>query len=167
MHLPIMMDTSASARDLWPRILSEAEEAASREHVLAPLIADCVVSRASLADAVCRRIASFRAPPAAAAPLLTALHPFATEDAAILSAGADIAVVLERDPRRPRRSTSFFMRRAFSRFRATVLQTPFGGSTVASSRFLSKGAHHAPCRSTFIPPRVWASGYSSTTRRAS
>jgi 2-keto-3-deoxy-6-phosphogluconate aldolase len=53
------------------------------------------------------------------------------------------------------------------RFRPTVLQTPFGGSTVASSRFISKGAHHAPCRSTFIPPCVWASGYSSITRRAS
>jgi serine O-acetyltransferase len=99
MHHPIMMDTSASARDLWPRILREAEEAASREHVLAPLIADCVISRASLADAVCSRIASLLAPPAAAAPLLTALRLFATEDAAILSAaGADIAVVLERDP---------------------------------------------------------------------
>jgi serine O-acetyltransferase len=99
MHHPIMMDTSASAADLWSRILHEAEEAASREHVLAPLIADCVTSQASLADAICSRIASLLGPPAAIAPLLTALRLFAAEDPAILSAaGADIAAVLERDP---------------------------------------------------------------------
>jgi serine O-acetyltransferase len=99
MHHPIMMDTSALAPDLWSRILHEAEEAASREHVLAPLIADCVTSQASLADAICSRIASLLGPPAAIAPLLTALRLFAAEDAAILSAaGADIAAVLERDP---------------------------------------------------------------------
>src|ERR1700752_2108144 len=57
-HVPIMMGTNASARDLWARILREGENAASREHVLARLIADCVSSRASLADAVCSRIAS-------------------------------------------------------------------------------------------------------------
>jgi serine O-acetyltransferase len=94
-----MMDTSALAADLWPRILREAEEVASREHVLALLIAECVISRASLADALCSRIASLLGPPAALAPLLTAFRLFATQDAAILSAAdADIAAVLERDP---------------------------------------------------------------------
>ena len=99
MRHPIMMDTSACARNLWSRILREAEEAAAREHVLAPLIADCVISRASLTDAVCSRIASLLGPPAAAAPLLAALRLSATKDAAILSAAsADITAVLERDP---------------------------------------------------------------------
>jgi serine O-acetyltransferase len=85
--------------DLWPRILRESEEATAREYALASVIADCVTSHASLADAICSRIASFLAPPASIAPLLTALRLCAAEDAAILSAaGADIAAVLERDP---------------------------------------------------------------------
>jgi serine O-acetyltransferase len=94
-----MMGTNAPARDLWARILREGEDAASREHVLARLIADCVTARASLADAVCSRIASLLGPPLAEAPLLTALRLLLTEDPAILSsAEADIAAVLERDP---------------------------------------------------------------------
>jgi len=93
-----MMDTSACARNSWSRILREAEEAAAREHVLAPLIADCVISRASLTDAVCSRIASLLGPPAAAAPVLAALR-LSAKDAAILSAASvDITAVLERDP---------------------------------------------------------------------
>jgi serine O-acetyltransferase len=99
MHHPVMMDTGVAAGEMWSRILREAEEAAAREHVLAPLIADCVISRANLADSVCSLIASLVGPPVAAAPLLTALRLIVAEDAAILSAAsADITAFLERDP---------------------------------------------------------------------
>src|ERR1700751_1412907 len=99
MRHPIMMDTSACARNLWSRILREAEEAAAREHVLAPLIADCIFSRANLSDAVCCLVAGRLGPSVAAPPLLTALRLFVAEEAAILApASADIAAFLERDP---------------------------------------------------------------------
>jgi serine O-acetyltransferase len=99
MHAPAMIDAEFAERMLWPRILAEAEQPAGSEHVLTPLIADCVTSRADLADAICSRIASLLAPPLVSASLLTPLRLLVAEDATILSAaGADIAAVLERDP---------------------------------------------------------------------
>jgi serine O-acetyltransferase len=99
MHAPALIDAEFTGRMLWPRILAEAEQPAGSEHVLTPLIADCVTSRADLADAICSRIASLLAPPLVSASLLTALRLLVEEDATILSAaGADIAAVLERDP---------------------------------------------------------------------
>jgi serine O-acetyltransferase len=99
MHIPVMMDANAHDRELWSRILAEAEQAGRSEPVLAPWIADCVTSRAGLGDAVCSLVASLLATPLASAPLQSVLHLLVAEDAAILSAaGADIAAVLERDP---------------------------------------------------------------------
>ena len=44
MHAPAMIDAEFAERMLWPRILAEAEQPAGSEHVLTPLIADCVTS---------------------------------------------------------------------------------------------------------------------------
>jgi serine O-acetyltransferase len=99
MRAPAMIDTESTETMLWQRILSEAEQPAGSENVLAPIIADCVTSRANLADAICSRIADLLAPPHATAPLLSALRLLVTENAGILSAASeDIAAAIERDP---------------------------------------------------------------------
>ena len=95
------MLTNAGPGDqtVWSRILVEAEQALESERILAPLIVDCVTSRANLADAICCRIASLLAPPFAPTPLATALRSFLANDPSLLSAaGADITAVFERDP---------------------------------------------------------------------
>lgn len=99
MRAPAMIDTESTETMLWQRILSEAEQPAGSENVLAPIIADCVTSRANLADAICSRIADLLAPPLATAPLLSALRLLVTQNAGILSAASeDIAAAIERDP---------------------------------------------------------------------
>ena len=100
MHISVVVDATSSAdRVLWSRILAEAEQVTSSEVALAPSIADCVASRANLADALCSRIASLLASPLESAPLLTSLRLLLAENASILSAaGADILAALDRDP---------------------------------------------------------------------
>jgi Serine acetyltransferase, N-terminal len=122
------MDATSSAdRVLWSRILAEAEQVTSSEVALAPSIADCVASRANLADALCSRIASLLASPLESAPLLTSLRLLVAENASILSAaGADILAGSTVTRQTRRRSASFSMRRAFSRFRPIASQTLSG-----------------------------------------
>jgi hypothetical protein len=79
MHISRLTAASDADQALWSRILAEAEEAAGSEHVLAPLIADQITSRANLADAICNRVASLLAPPLAAAPLISAFGLLLTE----------------------------------------------------------------------------------------
>lgn len=94
-----LINIDFSERQLWSRILSEADQASAEEPFLRPIIADCITQSADLATAIIRRISSLLSPPQPASPLHTALQVQLDQDPRILAAaGFDLAAVLERDP---------------------------------------------------------------------
>lgn len=86
-------------RQLWSRILSEADEASAEEAFLAPVIADCVSQSTELTAAIVSRIASLLSPPLSPSSLRKALQALVDQNPRILAAASfDLAAVLDRDP---------------------------------------------------------------------
>lgn len=86
-------------RQLWSRILSEADEASAEEAFLAPVIADCVSQSTELTAAIISRIASLLSPPLSPSSLRKALQALMDQNPRILAAASfDLAAVLDRDP---------------------------------------------------------------------
>jgi serine O-acetyltransferase len=100
MHTPgSLIDIHFTERQLWSRILSEADESSAEDAFLAPVIAECISQSAGLPAAIISRIASLLSPPLSASSFRTALQALAGEDPRILAAASfDLAAVLERDP---------------------------------------------------------------------
>ncbi|SCB36139.1 serine O-acetyltransferase [Rhizobium hainanense] len=86
-------------RQLWSRILSEAEKASVQDIFMAPILMTCIKDARDLPGAIIGRIAGLLSSPQPSASLHTALHALLDEDTRILSAAAfDLVAVLERDP---------------------------------------------------------------------
>lgn len=100
MHTPSsLIEIDFTERQLWSRILSEADEASAEDAFLAPVIAECISQSAGLSAAIINRIASLLSPPVSASSLRTALQALVDEDPRILAAASfDLAAVLDRDP---------------------------------------------------------------------
>lgn len=93
-----LINVEFTERQLWSRILREANEAAEQDAFLAPLIADSI-SSGNLSDAIIARIADALSPPNAADSLRAALSALLVEDYRILAAASfDLVAVLDRDP---------------------------------------------------------------------
>ncbi len=93
-----LINVDFTERQLWSRILREANEAIQQEDFLAPLIADSV-SSADLSEAIIARISDLLSPPNPAGSLRSALSALLVEDYAILAAASfDLVAVLDRDP---------------------------------------------------------------------
>jgi len=94
-----LININFTERQLWSRILSEADQAVKEDTFLAPVIDDCITQLADLPAAIIRRIASLLSPPQPVSSLHTALQVLLDQDPRILAAaGFDLAAVLERDP---------------------------------------------------------------------
>lgn len=94
-----LINIDFSERQLWSRVLSEAEEASAGDVFLAPIIADCISQSGDLHGAIIRRIAGLLSPPLPASSLHTALHAMLDQDPHILAAASfDLVAVLDRDP---------------------------------------------------------------------
>jgi serine O-acetyltransferase len=94
-----LINIDFTERQLWSRILSEADQAVAEDAFLAPVIADCITQSVDLPAAIITRIASLLSPPQPVSSLHTALQVLLDEDPRILAAaGFDLAAVLERDP---------------------------------------------------------------------
>lgn len=93
-----LINVDYTERQLWSRILREANEAAEQDAFLAPLIADSINS-GDLSEAIIVRIADVLSPPNAAGSLRAALSALLVEDCRILAAASfDLVAVLDRDP---------------------------------------------------------------------
>lgn len=93
-----LINVEFTERQLWSRILREANEAAEQDAFLAPLIAD-IISSGDLSKAIIARIADVLSPPNAADSLRAALSALLVEDCRILAATSfDLVAVLDRDP---------------------------------------------------------------------
>lgn len=93
-----LINVEFTERQLWSRILREANEAAEQDAFLAPLIADSI-SSGNLSEAIIARIADVLSPPNAADSLRAALSALLVEDYRILAAASfDLVAVLDRDP---------------------------------------------------------------------
>lgn len=93
-----LINVEFTERQLWSRILREANEAAEQDAFLAPLIAD-IISSGDLSKAIIARIADVLSPPNAADSLRAALSALLVEDYRILAAASfDLVAVLDRDP---------------------------------------------------------------------
>lgn len=93
-----LINVEFTERQLWSRILREANEAAEQDAFLAPLIADSI-SSGNLSEAIIARIADALSPPNAADSLRAALSALLVEDYRILAAASfDLVAVLDRDP---------------------------------------------------------------------
>lgn len=67
MHTPgSLIDIHFTERQLWSRILSEADEASAEDAFLAPVIAECISQSAGLPAAIINRIATLLSPPLSA-----------------------------------------------------------------------------------------------------
>ncbi|MGO1164515.1 serine O-acetyltransferase [Brucella sp. C7-11G] len=100
MHTPgSLIEIDFTERQLWSRILSEADQASAEDPFLRPIIADCITQSADLPTAIIRRISSLLSPPQPASSLHTALQVLLDQDPRILAAASfDLAAVLDRDP---------------------------------------------------------------------
>jgi len=93
-----LINVEFTERQLWSRILREANKAAEQDAFLAPLIADSI-SSGNLSEAIIARIADALSPPNAADSLRAALSALLVEDYRILAAASfDLVAVLDRDP---------------------------------------------------------------------
>lgn len=100
MHTPgSLIEIDFTERQLWSRILSEADEASAEDAFLAPVIAGCLSQSAGLPAAIINRIASLLSPPQPVSSLHTGLQVLLDQDPRILAAASfDLAAVLDRDP---------------------------------------------------------------------
>ena len=89
-----------ASKALWTRLRQEAEDAFSRERVLAPLFVNSILNRSSFEDAVVHRIAARLGNEAVPAYLISDVFSQALADDPEIGAAfrADIVAVLDRDP---------------------------------------------------------------------
>lgn len=94
-----MIDVGFTERQLWSRIISEAEMAAGEDDYVRGVVSDSILRHGSLAEAIVSRIASSISPGAFSLRLKDALGDFLEAKRSILaSAVFDITAALDRDP---------------------------------------------------------------------
>ncbi len=94
-----LINVDFTERQLWSRILSEADQASNEEAFLEPVIADCISQSDDLPAAIVKRIASVLSSPQPGSSLQATLHAMLVESPPILAAASfDLAAVLDRDP---------------------------------------------------------------------
>lgn len=109
-----MIDVTFTERQLWSRILSEAEQAAAEDSFLGGLIADSFRPHGTLPDAIVNRVADVISPADLTARLHKTLSALLGQNPSILSSVVfDVAAVLE-IRRQQRRYLQFFMQKVSS-----------------------------------------------------
>jgi serine O-acetyltransferase len=94
-----MIDVGFTERQLWSRIISEAEKAAAEDDYVRGVVSDCILRHDSLPEAIVSRIASSISPGPLSLRLSDTLGDLLDGNSSVLaSAVFDIAAVLDRDP---------------------------------------------------------------------